>query len=223
VKVNELLHQYQQEEKIKDLTTAIHAGEQKYFRIEGLAGSSDALLTAALFRNLKKNCLILVNDKEEALYFANDLQTFLPKKDIVLFPASYKRPYQLEEIDNANVLMRAETLNELNHTRSGNLLVITYPEAISEKVINKKSLIKNTLEISIGDKLEMSFIISVLESYDFDRSDFVYEAGQYAVRGGILDVYSFSQEFPFRIEFDGDEIELVSNRRLLSWLSKKPC
>jgi len=220
VKVNELLHQYQQEEKIKDLTTAIHAGEQKYFRIEGLAGSSDALLTAALFRNLKKNCLILVNDKEEALYFANDLQTFLPKKDIVLFPASYKRPYQLEEIDNANVLMRAETLNELNHTRSGNLLVITYPEAISEKVINKKSLIKNTLEISIGDKLEMSFIISVLESYDFDRSDFVYEAGQYAVRGGILDVYSFSQEFPFRIEFDGDEIESLRTFDPADQLSK---
>ena len=220
MKVNELLHQYQQEEKIKDLTTAIHAGEQKYFRIEGLAGSSDALLTVALFRNLKKNCLILVNDKEEALYFANDLQTFLPKKDIVLFPASYKRPYQLEEIDNANVLMRAETLNELNHTRSGNLLVITYPEAISEKVINKKSLIKNTLEISIGDKLEMSFIISVLESYDFDRSDFVYEAGQYAVRGGILDVYSFSQEFPFRIEFDGDEIESLRTFDPADQLSK---
>lgn len=207
--LQELTRIYQEDTAIQDFAAKLHQGESMHFRATGLSGSSDALLIASLYRQLKRNLLILVNDKEEALYFMNDLQSFLPKKEILFFPASYKRPYQLEDIDNANVLMRAETLNELNHTRAGSVIVVSFPEAISEKVINKKSLVKNTLDIKTGDKLDMGFISGILESYGFDQSDFVYEAGQYAIRGGILDIYSFSQEFPYRLEFDGDEIESI--------------
>jgi len=207
--LQELTRIYQEDTVIQDFAAKLHQGESMHFRATGLSGSSDALLIASLYRHLKRNLLILVNDKEEALYFMNDLQSFLPKKEILFFPASYKRPYQLEDIDNANVLMRAETLNELNHTRAGSVIVVSFPEAISEKVINKKSLVKNTLDIKTGDKLDMGFIAGILESYGFDQSDFVYEAGQYAIRGGILDIYSFSQEFPYRLEFDGDEIESI--------------
>lgn len=218
--LQELTRIFQEDTAIQDFASKIGGGNVLTFRASGLSGSSDALLLASLYRILKKNLLILVNDKEEALYFMNDLQSFLPRKEILFFPASYKRPYQLEEIDNANVLMRAETLNELNHTRSGSVIVVTFPEAVSEKVINKKSLVKNTLDIRVGDKLDMGFISGLLDSYGFEPSDFVYEAGQYAIRGGILDIYSFSQEFPYRLEFDGDVVESIRTFDPADQLSK---
>lgn len=218
--LQELTRIFQEDTAIQDFASKIGGGNSLTFRASGLSGSSDALLLASLYRILKKNLLILVNDKEEALYFMNDLQSFLPRKEILFFPASYKRPYQLEEIDNANVLMRAETLNELNHTRSGSVIVVTFPEAVSEKVINKKSLVKNTLDIRVGDKLDMGFISGLLDSYGFEPSDFVYEAGQYAIRGGILDIYSFSQEFPYRLEFDGDVVESIRTFDPADQLSK---
>jgi len=207
VNIQELTKIYQEDKVIQGYAERIQVEKQLNFRLEGLSGSMEALVIAALYRNMKKNFLILVNDKEEALYFMNDLQTFLPKKEILFFPASYKRPYQIEEIDNANVLMRAETLNALNHTRSGNMIIVSFPEALSEKVINKKSLVQNTLDIKTGDQLDMAFITSLLDTYGFEPSEFVIEAGQYAIRGGILDVYSFSQELPYRIEFDGETVE----------------
>lgn len=219
--LQELTRIYQEDTAIQDFAGKMQSEELMHFRAQGLSGSADALLIASLYRLIKRNLLILVNDKEEALYFMNDLQSFLPKKEILFFPASYKRPYQLEDIDNANVLMRAETLNELNHTRTGSVIVVSFPEAISEKVINKKSLVKNTLDIRTGDKLDMAFIAGILESYGFEQSDFVYEAGQYAIRGGILDIYSFSQEFPYRLEFDGDEVESIRTFDPADQLSKE--
>lgn len=218
--LQELTRIFQEDTAIQDFASKIGGGSVLTFRASGLSGSSDALLLASLYRILKKNLLILVNDKEEALYFMNDLQSFMPRKEILFFPASYKRPYQLEEIDNANVLMRAETLNELNHTRTGSVIVVTFPEAVSEKVINKKSLVKNTLDIRVGDRLDMGFISGLLDSYGFEPSDFVYEAGQYAIRGGILDIYSFSQEFPYRLEFDGDVVESIRTFDPADQLSK---
>lgn len=219
--IQELTKFYQEDSALREFGGHMVEDQQNIFRISGLSGSMDALVIAALYRIQKKNFLILVNDKEEALYFMNDLQTFLPRKEILFFPASYKRPYQIEEIDNANVLMRAETLNELNHTRSGSLIVVSFPEAISEKVINKKSLVKNTLDIKTGDRLDMGFIAGLLDSYGFESSDFVYEAGQYAIRGGILDVYSFSQEFPYRLEFDGEIVESIRTFDPADQLSKE--
>ncbi len=111
--LQELTRLYQEDTAIQDFALKMQSEEGMHFRAQGLSGSADALLIASLYRLIKRNLLILVNDKEEALYFMNDLQSFLPKKEILFFPASYKRPYQLEDIDNANVLMRAETLNEL--------------------------------------------------------------------------------------------------------------
>jgi transcription-repair coupling factor (superfamily II helicase) len=221
VNIQDLTRIYQQDAGIQAFGQQLLASGKLRYRLEGLSGSLDALVMAALYQNLKRNFLIIAKDKEEALYFMNDLQTFLPRKDILFFPASYKRPYQMEEIDNANVLMRAETLNELNHTRSGNIIVVTFPEALSEKVINKKSLVKNTLDIRKGDKIDMRFVADMLDSYGFESCDFVMEAGQYAVRGGILDVYSFSQELPYRIEFDDDLVESVRTFDPVDQLSRE--
>ena len=177
--------------------------------MKGLVGSQSSFLVAALFRQTQRNTMIILNDKEDALYFYNDLQALMPKKEILYFPASYKRPYQVEEIDNANVLQRAEVLNELNHTQHGRQLIVTFAEALNEKVVNKKALVKNTLEVVTGTELGMEFVVELLDEYGFEREDYVYEPGQYAVRGGILDVFSFAHDYPYRIEFFGDEIDTI--------------
>ena len=126
-----------------------------------------------------------------------------------IFPSSYKRPYQYEEVDNANVLQRAELLNQLLESKGGSRIVITYPEALYEKVINKRSLVENTFTARVGEAVDMEFVTEILSTYDFERTDFVYEPGQFAIRGGILDVFSFSNEFPYRLELVGKEIESI--------------
>lgn len=221
MKIQDILKYYQEDKILKNLVEEFDEGSGKTVRLKGLHGSQRAFVFAALFRIFKKNALVVCNDKEDALYFLNDIQGMLSRKDILFFPASYKRPYQLEEIDNANILQRAEVLNLLNHTASGHALIVTFPEALSEKVINRKSLVKNTFEIKTGDHLDLDFLVDLLSEYGFDRTDFVYEAGQFSVRGGILDLYSFSAEFPYRMEFDGDIIESIRSFDPADQLSKE--
>ncbi|MCI4668353.1 MAG: transcription-repair coupling factor [Bacteroidia bacterium] len=209
MKVDEILRLYQEKEEMLALAESIKASEGKKFQVKGLVGSQLAIIIGSIYRLTQKNIVVLVNDKEEALYLHNDLKSFMPKKEIFFFPASYKRPYQIEEVDNANVLQRAEVLNELNHTRSGRQVIITFAEALNEKIINKKTLVKNTLEIQQGTELGMDFVEELLEEYGFEREDYVYEPGQFAIRGGILDVFSFANDYPYRIEFFGQEIDSI--------------
>ena len=181
--------------------------------LRGLVGSQDAVVAAAVAHAQHPHVFIL-HDKDEAAYFLSDLQHLLPEgPEALLFPSSYKRPYQFDETENANVLMRAEALNRLNTTRAattGNsVFIVTYPEALTEKVINRQSLVKNTFNAKVGDRLDVNFLGELLGEYDFEKSDFVYEAGQYAVRGGIVDVFSYANELPFRLELFGDEIESI--------------
>jgi transcription-repair coupling factor (superfamily II helicase) len=153
--------------------------------------------------------LVIAQDKEEAAYLNSDLQNLLGNLDQSIFPSSYKRPYQYEEVDNANVLQRAELLNQLLESKGSSRIVITYPEALYEKVINKRSLVENTFTVRVGEAVDMEFVTEILSTYDFERTDFVYEPGQFAIRGGILDVFSFSNEFPYRLELVGKEIESI--------------
>ncbi|MEM7297288.1 MAG: transcription-repair coupling factor, partial [Bacteroidota bacterium] len=150
--------------------------------------------------------LIILHDKEEAAYFHTDLSNFLDD-DYILFPSSYKKPYHYEEIENANILQRAEVLNSINE--KDRLIIITYPEALSEKVINKRSLVSNTFSTSVGEQLDVDFISELLLTYDFEKSDFVYEPGQFSVRGGIIDIYSYAHDLPYRLELFGDEVETI--------------
>ncbi|HLL95138.1 MAG TPA: hypothetical protein VK404_09205, partial [Spirosoma sp.] len=182
--------------------------EPQRLQIKGLAGSLDAVLASAIFKLVGGNHLYVLTDRDEAAYFFNDLQNLL-NREVLLFPMSYKKPYQYEEIENANVLMRAEVLNRLNPAPKDGLLMVTYPEALFEKVINKRSLQANTLTIRVGEKLDTNFVSELLQNYEFEKADFVYEAGQFSVRGGIIDVFSFASEFPFRIDLFGDEVESI--------------
>jgi transcription-repair coupling factor (superfamily II helicase) len=167
------------------------------------------VLLAAYFEKQGGFHLIIAQDKEEAAYLNSDLQNLLGNLDQRLFPSSYKRPYQYEEIDNANVLQRAELLNQIIETKGSARIVITYPEALYEKVVNKRALVENTFIARVGEAVDLEFVTEILSSYDFERTDFVYEPGQFAIRGGILDVFSFSNEFPYRLELFGKEIESI--------------
>ncbi|MCR9182898.1 MAG: transcription-repair coupling factor [Flavobacteriaceae bacterium] len=176
--------------------------------ITGLVGSSTSLVLAEVFKKTEFPFLLIFNDKEEAAYHLNDLEAILGDNDVLFYPGSYRRPYQIEETDNANVLLRSEVLNRIN-SRKKPAVIVTYPDALFEKVVTKKELEKNTLKISVGEKLSIDFINEVLFEYQFHRTDFVTEPGEFSVRGGILDVFSFSNDEPFRIEFFGDEVESI--------------
>ncbi|MEO0898400.1 MAG: transcription-repair coupling factor [Bacteroidota bacterium] len=220
MRTEDILHRYQEHEDLKEFASSVKQAESEKFQVKGLAGSQSAMMVAAMYRLTQRSVVVLVNDKEEALYIHNDLKSLMPKKEIFFFPASYKRPYQIEEVDNANVLLRAEVLNELNHTKTGRQVIVTFAEALNEKVLNKKTLIKNTLEIKQGTDLGMEFITELLDEYGFEREDYVYEPGQFAVRGGILDVYSFAHDYPYRIEFFGDEIDSIRQFDPVSQMSE---
>ena len=189
------------------MAAGIHAPGNRNIRLKGLAGSFDAVVAASSFKLHPHDYFIVLQDKEEAAYFQNDLQNLLGR-EILLFPMSYKRPYEFLEIENANILMRAEVLNRLAEKTKPEI-VVTYPEALSERVINKRSLASNTFTVKLKEKLEIPFLEEFLHSYDFEKTDFVYEAGQFSIRGGIIDVFSFAHELPYRIELFGDEVDSI--------------
>ena len=176
--------------------------------VSGLVGSSVSLVIAEIFKISEKPFLIILNDKEEAAYHLNDLENLLSEKNVLFYPESYRRPYQIEETDNANILLRAEVLNRINSQKKP-ALIVSYPEALFEKVVTRRELEKNTLKIKLGDALSIDFVNEVMFEYQFKRTDFVTEPGEFSVRGGILDVFSFSNDVPYRIEFFGDEIESI--------------
>ncbi|NVJ86495.1 MAG: transcription-repair coupling factor [Algoriphagus sp.] len=179
------------------------------FQIKGLSGSLDMVVFATIFQRIGGFHLIIAQDKEEAAYLNTDLQNLLGKEEYLVFPSSFKKPYHYEEVDNANVLLRSEILNQVLNEEEKAQILITYPEALYEKVINKRSLQENTFQARVGEQVDMEFVSELLHSYDFERTDFVYEPGQFAIRGGILDVFSFSNEHPYRLELFGKEIESI--------------
>ena len=191
----------------QNLGKALAQSEQKV-HLKGLVGSALSFVVANAFEDAEKPFLLIFNDKEEAAYYLNDLEQLVGEKNVLFYPGSYRRPYQIEETDNANVLLRAEVLNRIN-SRKKPALIVTYPDALFEKVVTRKELEKNTLKIHVNDELSIDFVNEVMFEYQFKRVDFVTEPGEFSVRGGILDVFSFSNDEPYRIEFFGDEVESI--------------
>ena len=181
---------------------------KKHVQISNLEGSSLSFVIAETFKKVNKPYLLIFNDKEEAAYYLNDLEQLLGDKNVLFYPGSYRRPYQIEETDNANVLLRSEVLNRIN-SRKKPIIIVTYPTALFEKVVTKKELEKNTLKIAVGESLSLDFVNEVLFEYKFKRVDFVTEPGDFSVRGGIIDIFSFSNDQPYRIEFFGNEIDSI--------------
>ena len=198
---------FEENKKTAQLIHSIQSTSSKT-NLTGLVGSSLSFVVAEAFKKTDLPFLLILNDKEEAAFYLNDLEQLLDKKNVLFYPGSYRRPYQIEETDNANVLLRAEVLNRIN-SRKKPALIVTYPDALFEKVVTRKELDKNTLKISLGDSLSIDFINEALFEYQFKRVDFVTEPGEFSVRGGIVDVFSFSNDEPYRIEFFGNDIDSI--------------
>ena len=181
---------------------------QSKIKVNGLIGSALSFEVYGLFKNAEAPFLLIFNDKEEAAYYLNDIENLLNKEDVLFYPSSYKRPYQIEETDNANVLLRAEVLNRINAKKKP-FVTVTYTDALFEKVVTRTDLEKNTLKLAVKDILSLDSLNEKFFEYDFKRVDFVTEPGEFSVRGGIIDVFSFSNENPYRIEFFGNEIDSI--------------
>ena len=201
-----LFNTYENSSKVKQINDCLQY-EQK-IHLNGLIGSSISFIIQSLFKKNEKPFLVILNDKEEAAYYLNDLEQMIGQEDVLFYPGSYRRPYQIEDTDNANVLLRAEVLNRIN-SRKKPAIIVTYPEALFEKVVTKKELDKNTLKVAVGDQISIEFINEVLFEYEFKRVDFITEPGEFSVRGGIIDVFSFSNDNPYRIEFFGNEVDSI--------------
>ena len=187
-------------------------------QLSGLLGSALSFVIRSVFKKTELPFLIVLNNKEEAAYYLNDLEQMIGEQDVLFYPGSFRRPYQIEETDNANVLLRAEVLNRIN-SRKKPAIIVTYPEALFEKVVTRKELDKNTLKVAVGDRISIDFINEVLFEYEFKRVDFITEPGEFSVRGGIVDVFSFSNDNPYRIEFFGDEVESIRTFDVATQLS----
>ena len=193
--------------KVKQIVEALENPLSK-IQLKGLLGSSLSFVFQAIFKKSEKPFLLILNEKEEAAYILNDLEQMIGANDVLFYPSSYRRPYQIEETDNANVLLRSEVLNRIN-SRKKPAVIVTYPEALFEKVVTRKELDKNTLKIAVGENVSIDFINEILFEYEFKRVDFITEPGEFSVRGGILDVFSFSNDNPYRIEFFGNEVDSI--------------
>ena len=216
--VTEILKKYEQNPKIEQITQLLI--ERKKASVSGLIGSSLSIIIQSLFKKSEIPFLLILNDKEEAAYYLNDLEQLLNDEDVLFYPGSYRRPYQIEETDNANVLLRAEVLNRIN-SRKKPAIIVSYPEALFEKVVTRKELDKNTLKLAVNDNLSIDFINETLFEYNFRRVDFVVEPGEFSVRGGIIDVFSFSNDEPYRIEFFGNEVDSIRSFDVETQLSKE--
>lgn len=224
MKFPEILDLYLADKRIGQLGDYL-SQQHSRVHVKGLKGSGLSVIVAAIHRSHKNVQLIVLEDREQAAYVFNDLEHVLAEKDlpfdkrkVLFYPTSYRRPYEFETIDNANVLSRTEVMNKINaHNRE--LVIVTYPEALSEKVVTKKFLRQNTLSLALGEEVSMDFLTDVLSEYNFERVDFVVEPGQFAIRGGIVDVFSYSHEYPYRIEFEGDEVGSIRTFNPASQLS----
>ena len=164
--------------------------------------------------------VFILGDLEEAGYFYHDLTQILGAGRVLFFPSSFRRAIKYGQRDAANEILRTEVLSRLQKKEEG-LCVVTYPDALAEKVVSCQELDEKTLKLNASERVDMGFITEVLRSYGFEYADYVYEPGQYAVRGSIIDVFSFSSEFPFRIDFFGDEVESIRTFEVETQLSKE--
>lgn len=205
-----------QKEFGKEIFTQLE--NSQHIAVKGSAGSSVSVFVAELFLVQKKNILYLVDDKEDALYANSEMEDLLGKEKVLYFPATHLEPYQVEKTQNANLVLRTEVLNKINSGRSPKVIV-AYAGALSEKVLKKEDFKAISHHIKVGDQLDFDFVDELLNHYHFQQTDFVSEPGEFSVRGGIVDVFSYSYEKPYRITFFGNEVESIKTFDIETQLS----
>ena len=194
--------------------------EVKTLSVKGLHGSTKPLFAASLYNRAQTPYLYILNNLENAGYFYHDLTQLLDDREVLFFPSGYKRAAKYGQIDPANEILRTEVLERLQKDEK-EYIIVTYPDAIAEKVISQTTLIQNTLTVSVNEHIGSDTISKKLDAYQFEYVDYVYEPGQYAMRGSILDVFSYSSEYPYRIDFFGDEVETIRSFDIDSQLSQQ--
>ena len=209
-----LLNNWAKHPKLKALTTLLDDSTPKRIYISGLIGSS-AALTFASITNVSMNkgaqrptTLFVLNDMEEAGYFFHDLTQMIGESNVMLFPSSYRRAIKYNQKDAGNEIMRTEVLTRLAR-QPENLLIVSYPDAIAEKVVSKRQLNNSAINIKLGDRFDLDELQEQLTDNGFTATDYVYEPGQYASRGSILDIYSYTSDKPLRLDFFGDQLESI--------------
>ena len=207
MEARELLDLFQGHPVVQKIVNRLRKQTRTKIKLENGIGSLVAFIAAAVGREMKGLQLFVLNDKEEAAYFYNDLLTFYDEENVRFLPSSFRRSGNFEDKDNDSILVRTEVLNALTAKEVG--MVVTYTEAMAEKVVSKKMLADMSMPVIKGNKLSITFLESLLGEYGFERNDFVYEPGQFSIRGSIVDVYSFAEERPVRLDFFGDEVESI--------------
>jgi len=205
-----LLGIYQDDPRLKQLAAAISLPEKKIrIQLENLRGASINFIATAVWQLSDANHVFIVNDREEAAYFHNDLEHLTNALDICYYPDSFKKTGAFHELNSSHVMLRTEALTKFSSSKVHKKVLVTYPEALFERVVNPKTLSRNMIGIRVGESLEVEKLMDQLVSLGFRREDFVYEPGQFAMRGGILDIYSFGNEHPYRIELFGNEVDSI--------------
>lgn len=208
MEICELLRMYGKHPLLQKSDNWIKSGKGKHLLIQGLNGSSKALWQASTYLHSKRSLLAVADDAEEAAYLFNDLRTLLSEEDVFLFPASYKSKSRNRQADAANEINRTETLNRLANNDIP-CIIVSYPEAIMEKVVDKNDFQESTLSLRVDMHISTEDVQKKLLDFGFNRVDFVYEPGQFAIRGSIIDIFSYACENPYRIDFFGDDIESI--------------
>lgn len=218
--ITELQHQYAGHPNVEALNKLLGEPAVRHIYCGGLYASAASLFASALVEKSPCPFVFILGDLEEAGYFYHDLTQVLGTEQILFFPSSFRRSVKYGQKDAANEILRTEVLSRLQKDEQG-LCIVTYPDALAEKVVSRQELSENTLKLHVGEKVDTGFITDVLHSYGFEYVDYVYEPGQYAVRGSIIDVFSFSSEYPYRIDFFGDDVESIRTFEVESQLSKE--
>ena len=206
-----LIESYTRSPRILEIADKIVLPEPKSISCTRLAGSFSSVLFSSLYRNPLLqgfNHIIVLEDAEEAAYFHNDIEQLINPVDLFYLPSSFKTIKNIREQSSSHVMLRTEALARWSNP-GNKKIIVTYPEALTEKVVSSSVLNQHTVSIKVNDKLNTELLMEKLIEYGFERSDFVYEPGQFAMRGGIFDIYSFGNEKPYRIELFGDEVDSI--------------
>ncbi|REJ85310.1 MAG: transcription-repair coupling factor [Bacteroidetes bacterium] len=204
---SELPGLYASRPKLISLSSRVSEPHPHNSRLIGLSGSAASVVAGAVYLGINSSMLFIMNDREEASYFLNDLENIFGDSQCFLFPSSYRKSFHTEEQDKAGVLARAEVLSRIN--KNIRTAIVSYPEAIAEKVVTRQNLVQNTIEMRVGEGVSIEFITEFLLHHEFENVDFVAQAGEFSVRGGIVDIFSFANELPYRVEFFGDKVESI--------------
>ncbi|MCC7246519.1 MAG: hypothetical protein IT269_12630 [Saprospiraceae bacterium] len=204
-----LLQAYRQHPAVRTVLDAISTPGAR-LQVKGLKGAQESLVISSAFQQQKNPVYLYVaGAKEEAAYHQNDMAALLGGESVYFFPDSFKRPAYFDDLHAAQMLQRSEVINNITGEQDKGCIIVTYPEALFEKVVRPEILAQARIEVKKGEKLDVDFMMQVLIEYGFVRSDFVYEPGQFSIRGGLIDLFSFGNELPYRIELFDDEVETI--------------